>query len=418
MPVTDEPDMDEVIAPSSTPRLAVVLGVLGRVMIITGIVVLLFVVFQLWGTDIQEARSQSDLRDEFNTRLDAAAELIDSAAVDDSGTAPDAPPETSAPPTTAVEAQAVDAEQAEPPSTTVTLPGGYDPDSLALFFPEDGDALAVIGIPAIDVEKVVVRGVAVADLRKGPGHYSQSSMPGTTGNAAIAGHRTTYGKPFNRIDELMPGDEIVTTTVQGEFRYRVLDPLEAFSEELDLVDSIGEGHIIVDPNAAWVLSDFGDDRLTLTACHPKLSSRQRIIVAAELIDNVVEIPDWAVEAEQAQQAAALVELASEDLPAEAPESPPTPSDDTDAGATPLTTAPPPRSAADLDEGLNGERGAIPGAAAWMIAAVAFWFFGGLAGRLWMTGRGGRLGLRFAGLLPAAMCLWFSFEMIDRALPAG
>lgn len=416
--MTDEPDMDEVEMPSSTPRLALVLGALGRVMIITGIIVLLFVVFQLWGTDIQEARSQSDLRDDLSTRLDAAAELIESAAVDRSGTQAETPPETSAPTTTTVEAQPADDEQAEPPSTTVTLPGGYDPDILALFFPEDGDALAGIEIPAIDVEKVVVRGVAVADLRKGPGHYSQSSQPGTTGNAAIAGHRTTWGRPFNRIDELMPGDEIVTTTVQGEFRYRVLDPLEAFSEELDLVDSIGEGHIIVDPNAAWVLSDFGDDRLTLTACHPKLSSRQRIIVAAELIDNVVEIPQWAVEAEHAQQAAALIELANEELPDESLQTPTASDDATDVAATPTTTAPPPQSVTDLDEGLNGERGAIPGAATWMIAAVGFWFFGGHAGRRWMTGRGGRLSLRLVGLVPAAMCLWLSFEMIDRALPAG
>ena len=402
----------DVEASTTTPRLATVLGAVGRAMIITGLIVLLFVVYQLWGTNIQEARSQSGLRDDLDARLEEVARLVDFAPV------PLPPSSTVAPPIT-TSAPTIDDEAPEPPSTTVTLPGGYDPDVLALFFPADGDALAGIEIPAIDVEKVVVRGVAVADLRKGPGHYTQSSLPGTTGNAAIAGHRTTYGSPFNRIDELMPGDEIITTTVRGEFRYRVLDPRDAFAEELDLVDSIRDGHVIVDPNAAWVLTDFGDDRLTLTACHPKLSSRQRIIVAAELIDNVVEIPDWVVEADRAQKAA-VAQLASEERSDEAPPTTQTVEvADVADESNPAAATEPPVAAADLDEGLNGERGAIPGAIAWMVGAVALWYLGGLAGRRWMSERSARIGLRiFVGLIPAAFCLWFSFEMIDRALPAG
>jgi sortase A len=90
-------------------------------------------------------------------------------------------------------------------------------------------------------------------------------MPGQPGNAAIAGHRTTYGAPFNRIDELQAGDEILVTTLQGAFRYEVF-----------------EQHI-VSPSASEVLDDFGDNRLTLTACHPKYSARQRIVVVARLV---------------------------------------------------------------------------------------------------------------------------------------
>ena len=76
-------------------------------------------------------------------------------------------------------------------------------------------------IPKIGVDKIVVEGVGRNDLRKGPGHYPDTPMPGQPGNAAIAGHRTTYGAPFNRIDELEPGDEILVTTLQGPFTYEV-----------------------------------------------------------------------------------------------------------------------------------------------------------------------------------------------------
>ena len=67
----------------------------------------------------------------------------------------------------------------------------------------------------------MVEGVGVPDLKKGPGHYPETPLPGQEGNAAIAGHRTTYGAPFNRIDELEPGDEILVQTLQGTFRYIV-----------------------------------------------------------------------------------------------------------------------------------------------------------------------------------------------------
>ena len=88
-------------------------------------------------------------------------------------------------------------------------------------------------------------------------------MPGQPGNASIAGHRTTWGAPFNRIDELDPGDEITVRTVQGTFVYRVVEQ-----------DS-GKGHFIVTPDRVDVLDqDFTEhpNRLTLTACHPKFSA--------------------------------------------------------------------------------------------------------------------------------------------------
>jgi len=96
-------------------------------------------------------------------------------------------------------------------------------------------------------------------------------MPGQQGNAAIAGHRTTYGAPFASIDELEPGDTIKVTTLQGSFTYAV-------TRQDD-----GSGHIIVSPDATEVLNDVpGKNLLTLTACHPKYSASKRIIVFAEL----------------------------------------------------------------------------------------------------------------------------------------
>ena len=107
-------------------------------------------------------------------------------------------------------------------------------------------------------------GVALSDLRKGPGHYPNTPLPGQLGNAAIAGHRTTYGAPFFRVDELAAGDEIIVTTVQGTFRY--------------LVTEIK----IVKPTDFSVLDPSPDATLTLTSCNPRYSSRQRIVVKARL----------------------------------------------------------------------------------------------------------------------------------------
>ncbi len=86
----------------------------------------------------------------------------------------------------------------------------------------EGDPVARLKIPEIDVDVVVVAGVSVEDLKRGPGHYPGTPLPGQYGNAVIAGHRTTYGRPFHDIDDLEPGDQIVaTTTLAGRYVYEV-----------------------------------------------------------------------------------------------------------------------------------------------------------------------------------------------------
>ena len=229
--------------PAGSPRtltpvvLARVLGAVGRVLIWTGSIVLLFVAYQLWGTNIAEARAQDDLEGQFEDRLATT---------------------TTAPTTTAP-------DRRPSRSTTTTTAAPAPP-------PDDGEAVARLVIPKIGVDKIVVEGVSRGDLRKGPGHYPETPLPGQPGNSAIAGHRTTYGAPFQDVDELEPGDEILVTTLQGSFRYEVFEQR------------------IVPPTAVEVIEDQGDDRLTLTSCHPRYSARERIIISARLVDEAAPAP--------------------------------------------------------------------------------------------------------------------------------
>lgn len=132
--------------------------------------------------------------------------------------------------------------------------------------------MGIIEIPRIELARVMVEGTSRADLKKGPGHYIGTPFPGQKGNVGIAGHRTTYGAPFNRIDELQPGDEIILSTIQGSFVYKVIPA----------PGSTNQAWYTVSPRQVEVLNDMGDNRVTLTACHPKYSAKQRIIVHAVL----------------------------------------------------------------------------------------------------------------------------------------
>ncbi len=388
------------------------LGRIGRSLITTGVVVLLFVVFQLWGTNVLESRAQDDLRDEFdNTLFEAQTRL---AEIDRGEPAP-----IDAGDATPVSVDETDVETTAPP-TTSTLPGGFDPEVLAFFFPEDGDAVARIEIPAIGLDKIVVSGVQVVDLRKGPGQYPGTAQVGTEGNTAIAGHRTTYGAPFNRIDELQPGDEIRITSILGSFTYEVMTPEAAFPDRLSDIVSQGNGHIIVRPDATWVLDNFGENRVTLTACHPKFSARRRIIVAAELVQAPTPLPDFdpAMVAAAAGGGPETPQLPGEQIadPGEDVEAREAETDP--ASVIPSSTAEMAGTSVTLDEGLRGERSAIPGAIAWMVAAAAIWGASGVIGTRRFDRRSHRIAVRLVGLVPAATFMWFSFEMIDRALPAA
>ena len=130
-----------------------------------------------------------------------------------------------------------------------------------------GSALTRLQIPALGVDAIVVEGTTDSALRAGAGHYPWTPLPCEDGNAAIAGHRTTYSKPFARVDELEIGDRITLETPVGTCVYEVVRTPFATSP-LD-----------------WsVIEDLEGRYLTLTTCHPEGSARERLIVRARLVE--------------------------------------------------------------------------------------------------------------------------------------
>ena len=375
------------------------IGVVGRGLVGSGLVVLLFAAYQLWGTGLSESKSQDRLSDAFEARMaDALVALATTSSVPAGGTG------------TLTGAPVEDGSVAPTP----TVP----PELIDLVYPAEGEPLARIVIPRIGVDKVVVEGTAEGDLRKGPGHFGDSSLPGQKGNTAIAGHRTTYGAPFGDIDQLQPGDEIHLTTVLGQSTYRVA------------------GTEIVSPDQTEVVGDFGDNRLTLTACHPKFSASQRIVVWALLEGDPV--PTVARPEDRV-----TIDLST--TPTAAPVAttfPTTPTTPTSAGERATTTTPTSTSAttptattagvldaagdagdtAPETNGLAGDRTAWPGAVLWALATLAAgtaaWGVALILERRRGTTSATRRWLVYALASPAVgACLVLCFSYVDRLLPS-
>ncbi|MDP8938517.1 MAG: class E sortase [Actinomycetota bacterium] len=135
---------------------------------------------------------------------------------------------------------------------------------------ETGDSLTRIRIPALGVDTVVVEGVTASALRAGAGHYPQTALPCEIGNVSIAGHRTTFGKPFANVDQLKTGDTIDLITPVGGCTYRISrDPWVVPPTEMSVLDAKG-----------------GDKTVTLTTCHPKGSAAERLIVRATWVKDL------------------------------------------------------------------------------------------------------------------------------------
>jgi sortase A len=210
-----------------------VVDIIGRVLIGAGVLLLLFSAYQVWGTSFQESRTQASLRHQLQQESNSAQishALAEASALD---TLPTGPP--------------------------VTAPRTADPP--------EGEPIGDIRIPVIGVNQVVVEGTNTADLRKGPGHYTGTPLPGQGGNVSIAGHRTTYGHPFYNLDSVKVGDPIVLTTLQGVFVY---DATKSF---------------VVAPSDTSVIKNVFADILTLTTCNPRFSASTRLILQAKLVHS-------------------------------------------------------------------------------------------------------------------------------------
>jgi sortase A len=120
--------------------------------------------------------------------------------------------------------------------------------------------LGSIEIPRLHVSKQLLEGVTLGVLDEAPGHWPGTAMPGHLGNVVVAGHRTVFDHPFHDIDQLRKGDEVVFTTSEGRFLYRVT------------------GTEIVAPDAMRIIDQTRDHTATLFACHPLGSTRERIVV--------------------------------------------------------------------------------------------------------------------------------------------
>ncbi len=136
-----------------------------------------------------------------------------------------------------------------------------------------GQSLTRLQIPKLGVNVVVVQGIDESSLRAGAGHYPETPLPCEIGDVAIAGHRTTYGKPFANVDRLSPGDRIILTTPVGSCIYQV-----------------SQKPFVVLPDDWQVVSNTpGVFELTLTACHPKGSASHRIVIKALMISSTTSL---------------------------------------------------------------------------------------------------------------------------------
>jgi len=208
--------------PHRRTRRGRILRILGLLLIVGALGVGGYIWWSLWGTGFAAAAAQNDLRTEFEPRIDSRVTLE------------------------------------APPPRVAKVPG---------------DAVAIIRIPKIDVDLVVVEGTGTEALKKGPGHYADTAYPwDETGRVGIAGHRTTYGAPFWSLNELQEGDRIVLATEFGIFEYTVTRK----------VVTPPSGIL---PSGDYVLAQTNHPTLVLTTCNPRFSAAERLIVIADRVEQ-------------------------------------------------------------------------------------------------------------------------------------
>ena len=171
-------------------------------------------------------------------------------------------------------ARSATAQPGPAPATGAEAPAPARPPTAA---PPPG----LIQIPKLGLDAVIVEGTDPRTLHAGPGHYSQTPPPCSRGNVAIAGHRTTYGRPFSRLAELVPGDRITLVTPEGRCTYEVVagPPRRAAPRA---GPHVSRAFWITTPGDWSVIGPLQGSFLTLTTCNPAGSASQRLIVRARL----------------------------------------------------------------------------------------------------------------------------------------
>ena len=371
-----------------------VVGGIGRILITLGLMMFAFVAYQLWGTGIQTAQAQRTLSREFDEQVGKTPVVTTTIA-----------PATTQPSTTEPTSGTVPVEV-----TTTTTPAAVV--GVAKPIPEAGEALARLEIPRMGLNRIVVEGATADALTKGPGHFSETPLPGQLGNAAIAGHRTTHLHPFFDIDKLQPGDEIIVTTLNGRYTYHVT------------------GTEVVGPaDYADVIptTDNTKATLTLVSCTPRYSASNRIVVRSELVPELsdaltlpatsVPVPDPAAPAVTLPDEGPVTVVDSDaPSPTTSPESVTT-ANASSGDTTPVDTEPEPAGpvAATPDafsDGWFSDTSAIPQALMWGLglAAIAF-------GIYWVSRRARRYWVGvLAGFTPFLVVLYFFYENVNRLLP--
>ncbi len=214
-------------------------GVVGELMITAGVLLGGFVVWQLWWTDVEGDRAQA--------RIVESLDWVEPVPV---------------------------ADPAVPAAPTVAVPGVGEPPVPAE--PAHASTFATLVVPRWqgEPERPISQGVDRATVLDplGLGHYPGTAMPGAVGNFAVAGHRTTYGKPLNRIEELVVGDPLVVRTPDAWFVYRVTSTQVVTPADVE----------VIAPNPADPQAPPTARAITLTTCHPMFSARERYVVHGEL----------------------------------------------------------------------------------------------------------------------------------------
>jgi sortase A len=364
----------------------------GLGLIVLGLVVLLFVAYQLLGTTLTEQHNQRRLQQRFDQAVAAARAQAPAGAAGQGSQG--AGTGAGAGGTSGGRTSGGGTNPGSGASDNPTIGGSPAASNAAV---PTGAAVARLEIPAISLDKYVVQGTSEADLAQGPGHYPQTVMPGQVGNAAIAGHRTTYGAPFFRLNNLQKGDPIYITVTSGQtYRYLVTT-----SE-------------VVSPNDVSVLDPSTTAELTLTTCNPRFSATNRLVVVAKLARTAP--------AKSKKKAAAPTTTApTTTAPATtAPATTAPASTTTIAGAsttvpggatTPTTVAARATAALNLGEGQGSAR--TP-AIVYGALVLLLWILTRLA--IHHTRRWHRGVAYLAGIVVCLIPLWFCFENIVRLLP--